>query len=127
MTVSPSAGRVATSAAVAVRELGRLAGDAGAEAGGQARGDVGRDHAGAEQHRVGLRAWGSIASTIGCDRPPASAGSSATSTRAAPWPPSAAAQPSSMPEPATNAVTSPPRVAALARTPRLLAENSPSS
>ena len=73
------------------------------------------------------RAEGSMASTMGWDRPPASAGSSATSTLPAPCPPSAAAQPSSMPLPATNAVTSPPSVAALARMPRLLAANWPSS
>ena len=43
------------------------------------------------------RADGSKASTSGCDSPPASAASSATSTRCAPWPPSLAAQPSSIP------------------------------
>jgi hypothetical protein len=73
------------------------------------------------------RADASIASTIGCGRPPASAGSSATSTLEAPCPPSVPAHESSTPEPATKAVTSPPSDAALAMTPRLCGENSPSS
>ena len=114
-------------AAVGEGDLGRLAGDAGADRGRQTGGDVGRDDAGAEEHGIGLARRGLQGVHDGLGQPPASAGSSATSTLPAPWPPSAAAQPSSMPLPATNAVTSPPSVAAFARMPRLLAANSPSS
>ena len=72
------------------------------------------------------RACGSSASTSGCGSP-ASAASSATSTFDAPYAPSPAAQASSMPEPPTNAVTSPPSDAAFASTPRLFGLNAPSS
>ena len=54
ITVSPSAGRAATSSSPSQPQLGRLAGDAGAQPRRQAGGDVGRDNAGSEQRGVGL-------------------------------------------------------------------------